>query len=79
LPHKEKFSATNAGAVASVVTDLVRASQTSDRFRVIGSAVEAPFENIDFCPLAVRRRWLHGGNIGFAEAYLNMLQEPGRS
>ena len=74
LPHKEKFTATNAGAVASVVTDLVRASQTSDRFRVIGSAVEAPFENIDFCPLAVRRRWLHGGNIGFAEAYLNMLQ-----
>ncbi len=74
LPHKEKFSATSAGAVATVVTDLVRASQTSDRFRVIGSAVEAPFENIDFCPLAVRRRWLHGGNIGFAEAYLNMLR-----
>jgi UDP-glucose:(glucosyl)LPS alpha-1,2-glucosyltransferase len=74
LPHKEKFSATNAGAVASVVTDLVRASQTYDRFRVIGTPVDAPFDDIEFCPLPVRRRWLHGGNIGFAEAYLNMLR-----
>ena len=75
LPHKEKFSPANAGAVATIAADLVRSSKTPKAIRIFGTAVSTPFQNCNFSPLTIRRRWWHGGNIGFAEAYLRQLDE----
>lgn len=75
LPHKEKFSPANAGAVATIAADLVRSSKTPQAIRIFGTAVDTPFQDCNFSPLAIRRRWWHGGNIGLAEAYLHQLDE----
>lgn len=74
LPVKESFQAASAGAVASVVYDLVTASKDSGNKRVIGGAVEQPFPGIDFAALRPKQKWLNGKNLGFAKAYLERLQ-----
>jgi len=74
LPSKERFGPRNAGAISGVVRDLVTASQTPDRFRVIGRPVDEPFDDIAFTGIAPRRAWLHGQNIGLANAYLHHLR-----
>jgi len=74
LPSKERFGPRNAGAISGVVRDLVTASQTPDRFRVIGRPVDEPFDDITFTGIAPRRAWLHGQNIGLANAYLHHLR-----
>ncbi len=73
LPIKESFSAANAGAVATVVYDIVLASKQSTIITVIGSEVETPFPNIDYSPLKPKNKWLYGKNLGFAAAYLDRL------
>ena len=65
LPAKESFSATNAGAVATVVNDLVTKSTRNDEIRVIGSDVDIPFPNVNFCGLKPRLAWFYGNNAGF--------------
>lgn len=74
LPVKEHFQAANAGAVASVVYDLVRASKDSLNTRVIGRAVDQPYPGIDFAALSPKQKWLNGKNLGFAKAYLDWLK-----
>ena len=73
LPIKESFSAANAGAVATVVYDIVLASAQSARVTVIGGEVELPFPDINFSALKPKRKWLYGKNLGFAAAYLDRL------
>ena len=74
LPVKERFGPKNAGAVSSVVHDLVSASQTPDIFHVFGHPVDAPFDDVAFTALTPHRAWLHGRNIGLAKAYLKNLE-----
>ena len=57
LPAKEAFSPANAGAVATVVNDLVTKSARNDDIRVIGNDVDMPFPNVNFCGL--KPKW-HG-------------------
>ena len=51
LPAKEAFSPANAGAVATVVNDLVTKSARNDDIRVVGNDVDMPFPNVNFCGL----------------------------
>jgi len=73
LPSKERFGPANAGAISGVVLDQIRNSATPDCFRVVGTAVDQPFEDVAFDGLRPRHSWLHGGNIGLAAAYLHSL------
>ena len=74
LPSKEQFGPANAGAVSTVVYDLIRASRTPDCFHVYGAPVDRPFEQVTFTGMAPRHAWLHGKNIGLANAYLHQLR-----
>ena len=78
LPSKERFSLANSGAISGVVRDLVTASRTPDRLRVVGVAVEKPFAGVKFCGLRPRHSWLLGTNIGLASAYLHLIRESGK-
>ena len=75
LPHKERFSPANAGAVATIAADLVRQNPAPNTIRIFGTPVDTPFDGCAFTPLSIRHRWWHGGNIGFAEAYLHQLDD----
>ena len=74
LPSKEQFGPANAGAVSTVVHDLITASRTPHCFHVYGAPVDEPFERVGFTGLAPRHAWLHGKNIGLANAYLQHLR-----
>ena len=74
LPSKERFGPANAGAISGVVLDQIRNSATPDCFRIVGTAVEQPFDNVAFHGLHPRHAWLYGGNIGLAAAYLHSLR-----
>ena len=74
LPVKEKFSAAHAGAVATVVYDLVSASTQSSNLTVIGRSVTLPFPNINYVPLKPIKTWIFGKNIGFTAAYIDRLK-----
>ena len=73
LPSKERFGPANAGAVATVVHDLVTASKSPDCYHVFGTPVPAPFTDVDFTALSPRHRWFNGNNVGLAKAYLHHL------
>jgi len=74
LPSKERFGPANAGAISGVVLDQIRSSATPACFRIVGTAVDHPFEGTVFHGLHPRHSWLHGNNIGLAAAYLHSLQ-----
>ena len=74
LPVKEAFSPANAGAVATIAHDLVTESISEDDVRVVGRAIEAPFEGVNFCGLKPKMAWLFGTNEGFMAAYLEQLK-----
>ena len=74
LPSKERFGPANAGAISGVVLDQIRSSATPDCFRVVGTQVDRPFEGVRFLGLRPRHAWLHGSNIGLAQAYLRSLR-----
>ncbi|MEC8365856.1 MAG: hypothetical protein VXZ74_00670, partial [Pseudomonadota bacterium] len=74
LPSKEQFGPANAGAVSTVVHDLITASRTPHCFHVYGAPVDEPFERVGFTGLAPRHAWLHGKNTGLANAYLHHLR-----
>ena len=74
LPSKEAFSAGNAGAVSTIVRDLVAESKKPETQTIFGKRIEKPFPGINFTSLDVRHKWLYGKNIGFAAAYLNHLK-----
>ena len=73
LPAKEAFSMANAGAVATYVHDITKASTSGHRFKIFGRAVNKPFPDMNFAAIKPRMAWLFGQNIGFAMAYLRQL------
>jgi glycosyltransferase involved in cell wall biosynthesis len=75
LPPKERFTAKNAGAISGVVSDLVTASANPGCFRIVGSKIEAPLNNLKFMGLTARGRWFRGNNIGCAADYLAQIKQ----
>ena len=73
LPAKEAFSPANAGAVATYVHDITKASTSGHRFKIFGRAVSEPFPDTNFAPIKPKMARLFGQNIGFAMAYLRQL------
>ncbi len=74
LPFKESFSAANAGAVSTIVRDLISEGTKPGTQTVFGKEVEQPFPGINFISLNARHKWLYGKNIGFAAAYCDHLK-----
>ena len=74
LPFKESFSATNAGAVSTIVRDLIAEGSKPETQTVFGKEIEHPFPGINFISLNTRHKWLYGKNIGFAAAYCDHLK-----
>ncbi|MCE2517688.1 MAG: glycosyltransferase family 4 protein [Alphaproteobacteria bacterium] len=77
LPHKEVFTRRNAGAVAMVMEDMVKASAFGDQIAIFGRPLNDPPILPQYTPLAPRQSWLFGRNIGLARAYLHHLTTSG--
>ena len=73
LPAKEAFSPANAGAVATYVHDITKASTSGHRFNNFWTRGKQPFPDINFAAIKPKMAWLFGKNIGFAMAYLRQL------
>ena len=77
LPHKEKFTRQNAGAVAMVVEDMVKASKFADHITIFGSNLkDAPIIS-NYRALTPKQAIIFGKNIGLARAYLQSLKASG--
>ncbi len=74
LPSKESFSPENAGAVSTIIRDLIAESSKPGAQTVFGNKTEKPFPGINFTSLHTKHKWLYGKNIGFAAAYCNHLR-----
>lgn len=74
LPIKERFTASNAGAVAQVVQDMATASQFRDNLLIIGGDPKGPvLADLPYLALAPKLSFIHGRNLGLAAAYLHWL------
>ncbi|MGC6518105.1 MAG: glycosyltransferase family 4 protein [Candidatus Puniceispirillaceae bacterium] len=80
LPHKERFTALNGGAVSSVVYELARHDRQpeSQKIGVFGSPVDTPKEAVHFTALQAKPRFWQSRNLAFAKAYLAHLSDTGR-
>ena len=75
LPHKERFTAKNAGAVSTVVRDLVHHACDEACYRVFGTAVDEPLLQDEFQPVALKKSIFSSQNKAFAKAYLAHLKK----
>ena len=80
LPHKERFTEQNAGAVSTVVHDLARHISAADKqtLTIFGTDVETPKKDVSFIGLTPRRFFWQSRNLAMADAYLAMLKDTGR-
>ena len=74
LPYKETFSAEHAGAVSTVVHDLIACSPTPTGFRVVGRPVDRPLGDLPYLSVRPIRLWMHGRNLGLAASYLAIIK-----
>ena len=75
LPVKERFTASNAGAVAQVVRDMAVSSRYRDQL-VLGRDPCGPvLADLPFQPLQPKRGLLRGRNLGLAAAYLDWIAD----
>jgi UDP-glucose:(glucosyl)LPS alpha-1,2-glucosyltransferase len=79
LPHKEMMTDSNRGAIATVVSELVLNSASPEMFSVFGIPLSNPIKGIDYRPISFYRKWLYGGNLGMAHAYLRSLKSENRN
>ncbi|MBT5729202.1 MAG: glycosyltransferase family 4 protein, partial [Alphaproteobacteria bacterium] len=79
LPHKEMMTDSNRGAIATVVSELVLNSASPEMFSVFGVPLSNPIKGIDYRPISFYRKWLYGGNLGMAHAYLRSLKSENRN
>ena len=75
LPHKERFTAKNAGAVSTVVRDLVSHAKDNAQYRIFGTAIDAPLLQDEFHPVTCRKSLFSSQNKAFAKAYLAHLKK----
>ena len=73
LPHKERFTLNNAGAVSTVSRDLASLGSTVPDFRIFGTSVDAPLLPETFHGLTAKSSWFRSQNKQFVTAYLNFL------
>ena len=73
LPHKEILTEKNRGAIASVVSNLVLNSASTNGFEVYGVPISSPLKGVNYTPLRFYHQWLYGRNLGLAHAYLRHL------
>ena len=79
LPHKERFTEGNAGAVSTVVFELARhldETQTQ-RITIFGTSVDTPKAEVHFTGLEPRPFFWQSRNDAMAKAYLRYLDSTG--
>ena len=79
LPHKERFTQQNAGAVSTVVFELARHldDTQTQKITIFGTAVETPKAEVNFIGLQPRPFFWQSRNDAMAKAYLRYLQSTG--
>lgn len=78
VPYKEMMTDHNAGAIAQIIRDLACLSQHPKAITIFGCPlVHEPMNEISYRPLKATHTWLHGRNIGFANAYLKHIGKHG--
>ena len=71
LPAKEKFTDSQSGAVATLVHDFLRKSESRDEAMVIGAPLDAPaLGGLSYQPVKSWHRFLFGRNMGLARGYV---------
>ena len=81
LPHKERFTTQNAGAVSTIIYALALQQTTHNKQNVtiFGTPSDTPKQGVAFQGLTPRHfRW-QSRNIGMAKAYLHHLKTTNRS
>ena len=74
LPFKETFTPLNAGAVATVVSDLTYHSMLDCEMHIYGRPLSSPsFPQLSYYPLKPKWPLLFGNNIGIARSYIANL------
>lgn len=74
LAPKERFEAAGAGAFALNALETSRASRWREQITVFGRAVDHPFPDVRFRPLALSRWPLFGRNMAFRQAYVESVR-----
>ena len=75
LPYKEIFTPLNAGAVATVVSDLANHTTLEHKIHIYGRPLTSKsFPNLSY--IALKSKWplIYGHNIGFAHSYIAHLR-----
>ena len=75
LPHKERFTDANAGAVAQLAYQLAVpfTADNKSTYRIFGSPVDTPKTKVAFCPITAKPAFFQSKNKAFARAYLAQL------
>ena len=76
LPYKETFTPANAGAVATVVSDLVYHTTLDYQMYVYGKYVMSEtFSRLSYIGLKPKWPIVYGHNLGFAHSYISHLKK----
>lgn len=75
LPAKEKFTESQSGAVATLVHDFLRKSESRDQSLVIGAPIAEPARGgLSYQPIDSWHRLVFGRNMGLARGYVSWLR-----
>lgn len=75
LPHKERFTLNNAGAVSTVSRDLASLGSHPHEFRIFGTTVDTPLLGEQFHGLTAKSSWFRSQTRQFVTAYLRFLSD----
>ena len=81
LPHKERFTTQNAGAVSTIVYELGQHQQgkNAQNVTIFGHPIDSPKQGVKFQSLTPRHFPWQSRNIGMAKAYLHHLKTANRN
>lgn len=81
LPHKERFTPQNGGAVSTVVYELARhiSAKSNQDITIFGSMIDAPKDGVSYQGLSYKKPFWQSRNACLAKAYLRYLQTNGRT
>ena len=81
LPHKERFTTQNAGAVSTIVYELAQhhTGDNAQNVTIFGHPIDTPKKGVTFHSLTPKHFPWQSRNIGMARAYLHHLKTANRN
>ena len=79
LPYKENFTPANAGAVATVVSDLAYHTTLDYRVHIFGKHLTSEtFSKLSYTALKPKWPVIYGHNLGLAHSYIRLLKNQNK-